>query len=182
MPSFDTERLFLRPWRESDVDFVFDLYSRWEVQRFIGRVPRVMESRAEAEERIERLTSSEHPVHGYWAVGRRDSGALVGTVILKSIPASGDVLPLEPSADIEIGWHFHPDAWGNGYATEAAAVVLDHAFASGLTEVVSVVTPQNFASQRVCTRIGMAHRGQTDRYYNETCELFVATQPPSNSL
>jgi RimJ/RimL family protein N-acetyltransferase len=181
MPNFDTERLFLRSWQLSDVDFVFDLYSRSEVQRFIGRVPRVMETRAQAVERVERLAGPEHPFHGYWAVGRRDTGALVGTVILKPIPASGALTPLEPSGDIEIGWHFHPEAWGNGYATEAASAVLDHAFSSGLTEVVAVVNPQNFASQRVCTRIGMAHRGQTDRYYNATCELFVATQPSSNS-
>jgi len=182
MVTFATDRLLLRPWEESDVDFVFDLYSRFKVQRFIGRVPRVMESRAEAVERVEQLASHEHPVHGYWAVGLRDTGALVGTILLKPIPASGDGVPLQPSGDIEIGWHFHPDSWGRGYATEAAAAVLDHAFAGGLTEVVAVTNPQNFASRRVCARIGMAHLGQTDRYYNQTCELFVATQPPSNSL
>ena len=173
--SFETDRLFLRRWESGDADFVFDMYSRWDVQRFIGRVPRVMESRSESVELIERWRSREHPVHGFWAVGLRDSDVLVGTIILKPIPASGETTPLQPSGDIEIGWHFHPDFWGNGFATEAAAVVLDHAFRCGLTKVVAVTSPKNYASQKVCTRIGLTHAGATTLYYNETCELFVGT-------
>ena len=106
-------------------------------------------------------------------MGRRDTGVLVGTILLKPIPASGETSPLQPSGDIEIGWHFHPDFWGNGYASEAAAVVLDHAFRCGLNKVVAVTSPKNYASQRVCMRIGLTHRGPTTKYHNETCELFV---------
>lgn len=56
MQILDTDRLRLRAWTDAttDVDFVFDTYSRWEVQRFIGRVPRVMEHRSEAEAAITR--------------------------------------------------------------------------------------------------------------------------------
>jgi RimJ/RimL family protein N-acetyltransferase len=81
---------------------------------------------------------------------------------------------LQPSGDTEIGWHFHPNYWGHGYATEAAAAVLAHALDSGLDKVVAVTAPANTASQRVCLRIGMTHRGQTDRYYNALCELYEA--------
>ena len=175
MLSFETDRLFLRRWEDGDADFMFDMYSRWEVQRFIGRVPRVMEAKSESIALIERLRSQQHPTHGSWAVGRRDTDGLVGTILLKPIPGSGETSPLQPSGDIEIGWHFHPDFWGNGYAAEAATVVLDHAFRCGLEKVVAVTSPENFASQRVCTRIGLVHRGITTLYYNETCELFVGT-------
>lgn len=167
---------------------MFDMYSRWEVQRFIGRVPRVMEGKSESIALIERLRSHEHPVHGFWAVGRKDTDRLVGTILLKPIPGSGETSPLQPSGDIEIGWHFHPDFWGSGYAAAAAAVVLDHAFRCGLNKVVAVTSPENYASQRVCTRIGLTHRGSTTLYYNETCQLFVGTPsvasgcPPSVHL
>lgn len=173
--TFETDRLFLRPWQSADVDFVFDLYSRWEVQQFIGLVPRVVSDRAEAQERLDRMMALDDPVLGWWAIGRRDTGALVGALPLKPIPASGSTQPLKPSGDIEIGWHLHPDAWGKGFATEAATVMLAHAFDSGLQKVVAVTNPLNLASQAVCGRIGMAHLGLSDRYYNATCELFEAT-------
>jgi RimJ/RimL family protein N-acetyltransferase len=66
------------------------------------------------------------------------------------------VLPLQPSGETEIGWHFHPADRGNGYATEAAQTVLDYAFERRLPRVVAVTTPANTASQRVYSRIGLA--------------------------
>lgn len=174
--AINTERLALRPWEDSDVDFAFDLYSRWVVQRFIGNEPAVMNSRREALDKVARFQSIDHPVHGIWAVTRKEDSTPVGTLLLKPIPASGEE-PLEASSDVEIGWHFHPDHWGNGYATEAAAAVLEHAFAAGLEQVVAVTNPANEASQSVCRRIGMEHQGQTEDYYNATCEFFTVAKP-----
>lgn len=171
MPTLETERLLLRPWTANDADFVLDLYSRWEVQRFLGRTPAVMRDRAEALARIEAWSRLDSESHGIWAVQEKESGNLTGNVLLKSIPASGPDLP--PSGDTEIGWHFHPDYWGRGYATEAAAAVLGYGLNRGLPLVVAVTNPENAASMRVCERIGLHHQGQTDRYYNAVCELFT---------
>ncbi|MGO4536468.1 GNAT family N-acetyltransferase [Leifsonia sp. 2MCAF36] len=173
MKTLATDRLDLRPWSLADADFAFDLYSRWEVQRYVGRTPRVMTDRADALALVQRLGGFEHPVHGFWVVVPREAERPVGTILLKSIPASGTTEPLEPSGDTEIGWHFHPDAWGNGYATEAASAVLERAFGAGLPKVVAVTRTDNTASQRVCERIGMRYEGLTDRYYNTECDLFV---------
>jgi RimJ/RimL family protein N-acetyltransferase len=174
-----TDRLILRAWLPGDVDFVHDMYSRWEVQRFIGRVPRVMESRDEAEQKVASWRSRAMPApQGIWAVADKDTGCLLGTVMLKDIPASSEDGSLPPSGDIEIGWHFHPNAWGRGYATEAAHAVLRHGFDAGLQEVVAVTHAENVASQLVCRRIGMTHEGQTSRYYDTTCELFTVRPEP----
>ena len=173
-PVLTSKRLRLRAWTPADADFVFDMYSRWDVQRFLGRSPRVMSDRAAAEAAITRWNEVRDPVLAIWAVERIDDGRLLGTVLLNSIPASSTEEPLPPSGDVEVGWHFHPDAWGSGYATEAARRVLDHAFASGLREVVAVTYPENLASQAVAVRIGMTERGRTDRYYNTEFVLFSA--------
>ena len=177
MEELRTARLRLRDWVPEDVDPLFDLYSREEVQRYIGRVPQVMTDRAQAQERLDRLAAHPMPAPlGVWAVTHEDDGRLLGVLLLEAIPASGTGTPPRPSGDVQIGWHLHPDAWGHGYATEAAARVLEHAFAGGLARVVAVTNPQNTASQRVCRRIGMTHEGRTDRYYDAACELFTVVR------
>ncbi|MFF1879776.1 GNAT family N-acetyltransferase [Leifsonia sp. NPDC058230] len=166
--------VFLRPWRSEDAAFVYDLYSRWAVQRYIGREPKVMEDPEQAHALIRRLRSTEDPTLGYWAVEAVATGELVGTVMLQGIRLSGTQ---GPSDEIEIGWHFHPDAWGHGYATAAAKLVLQHGFESGLDRIIAVAHPENLASHRICLRLGMTDEGPTTRYYDTECELFTAAPP-----
>lgn len=169
MTDFATERLLLRPFTVDDADFVWDMYSRWEVQRYLGREPRVLADRAEAVAVTERLAAPNPEPHGRWAITDRSTGRPLGMVLLKVLPASGTGAP---SGDTEVGWHLHPDVWGRGYATEAAGRLLVHAFDAGISEVLAVTYPANTASQRVARRLGMTHRGTTDAYYDVTCELF----------
>ncbi len=63
-------------------------------------------------------------------------------------------LPFAPA--VEIGWRLHPDYWGHGYATEAAAASLRFGFdEAGLDEIVAFTTTLNTRSQAVMARIGM---------------------------
>jgi RimJ/RimL family protein N-acetyltransferase len=175
MGELTTARLRLRSWSDEDADFLFDMYRRWEVQRFIGREPRVMAERTEAVASIERRRALDHPVHGFWAIERLTDHVLVGNLLLKPIPVSAGQARL-PADDVEIGWHLHPDHWGHGYATEAGAAVLARAFSAGLSRVIAVTAPENVASQAVCRRLGMRYLGETRAYYDTTCELFEAAK------
>ena len=47
----------------------------------------------------------------------------VGSALLNHLPDAEGT----PTDDVEIGWHLHPGAWGKGYATEAAELLLRHA-------------------------------------------------------
>lgn len=172
IPDLDTPRLLLRRWREEDTAFAYDLYSRWEVQRYLGRAPRILAGPAEAETLVRRLRRREDRYRAYRVVALADTGEPVGTVMLQPLPASGPAEPLRPTGDTEIGWHFHPDHWGRGYATEAASALLAAALDGGLPRVRAVTYPENSASQRVCERLGMRWLGSTDAYYNATMELF----------
>ncbi len=71
-------------------------------------------------------------------------------------------MPLDAlGLDIEIGWRFRREAWGAGFATEAAGAVLDHAFTTlGLAEIVADIHPENTRSVRVAERIGLTLRGR----------------------
>ncbi|NAZ83582.1 GNAT family N-acetyltransferase [Kineococcus sp. R8] len=175
MQTLESDRLRLRQWTADDAPFVLDMCSRWEVQRYIGATPRVLQDLDEASDTITRWHSRQDGLHRVWAVEHRD-GYLLGTLLLVAILGSGTP-PLQPTGETEIGWYFHPDAWGQGYAYEAATLVMDYAFAGGLTEVLAVTHPDNAPSQALCRRLGMDHLGRTQRYYNMTCELFSTSRP-----
>ncbi len=178
METLRTERLVLRTWHHDDAGAIFDIYSRWDVARYLGAAPTVMHSREEARARAERWSQLDDPLLGVWAVVPAGADVAIGTALLKELPASGGTEPLQPSGDIEIGWHLSPDHWGHGYATEAAARVLQHGFEGGLSEVFAVTYPENRPSQAVCRRLGMEQVGVTDRYYNVSSALFRAPGPP----
>ena len=57
---------------------------------------------------------------------------------------------------LEIGWVFHPDVAGRGYASEAARVLMSVGFERmGAHRIFASLTPENTASVRLCQRLGM---------------------------
>jgi RimJ/RimL family protein N-acetyltransferase len=145
----ETDRLLLRPWRESDL----------ETFALINSDPRVMEffpavlSRAETEEMLRTIAERiERHGFGFWAAEVKESRELAGFVGL-NVP--GYPLPFSPC--VEIGWRLGFEHWGKGYAQEGARAALKFGFARGLKEIVSFTTVANSRSRRVMERIGMVH-------------------------
>jgi RimJ/RimL family protein N-acetyltransferase len=140
-----TERLLLRPFREEDLDRFADWQSRPEVARFLYLEPR---SREEAEaalaKRLTETTLEQDDDVLALAVERREDGLLLGdtSVWLRS----------NEHRQVEIGYVFHPDAAGHGYATEAARAVVDFAFAH---RVFARTDARNTASAALLGRLGM---------------------------
>ena len=90
---------------------------------------------------------------GLWAVEVAGGAPFVGMVGLHRVRPE---LPCAPA--VEVGWRLHPDHWGHGYATEAAAASLRFGFdEAGLDEIVAFTTTLNTRSQAVMERIGMVH-------------------------
>jgi ribosomal-protein-alanine N-acetyltransferase len=56
---------------------------------------------------------------------------------------------------VEVVYAVRPDAWGRGYATDMAALAVEHARQLRLEEVVGLATTGNHASQRVLEKTGM---------------------------
>jgi len=187
MEHFRTSRLIARDWTPDDAQAAFEIYGRAEVARWLGARPRrPVPSLAQMRERLDSWIqrSSEDPHYGVWATELRTgpaAGAVVGAVLLSRLPGAND--------NVEIGWHLNPEHWGNGYATEAGRGAVALAFGlsavgteavemgettgrAPLNQVFALVDPDNARSQAVCLRLGMTHRGQTDRYYGLALELF----------
>jgi RimJ/RimL family protein N-acetyltransferase len=104
----------------------------------------------------------------------RASEQLVGTVMLKLAPLSAETLPFPLSEDYEVGWHIHPDYWGNGYANKASAGALRRGFDAGAGEILAVIHPDNQRSRSVAVRLGMEYLGRTERYYAMNADLYRA--------
>jgi RimJ/RimL family protein N-acetyltransferase len=170
----ETERLVLRPYTHDDAERLFDMMSRIEVAKWSGEgVP--MESIHEAHARIERMPirAGDRPEAGVFAVERKDDGVVAGMAVLVPIPASKDV----DRSDMEIGWHLHPDAWGNGFATEAATALVARGFAAGIPELYAVTKPANGPSQAVCRRLGMEDIGLRTDWYDVELRAFCLKDP-----
>ena len=167
----ETARLLVRDWTAADAPVALDLMSRVEVMKWLGDgPPNLCKDLDDARARIERWRGCDDPPLGFWAIEVADGGTLhgrvIGSVLLVPLP-NGD-------GEVEIGWHLHPDAWGHGYASEAALPVLRRGFEGGLEEIHAVTHLTNEPSQAVCRRIGMEHRGVTDKWYADPSQHFVA--------
>ena len=116
-------------------------------------------TREEAEAQMGRARShiDEHGF-GFWAVERRSDGAFLGFTGLMRLK---DDNPLQPG--VETGWRLARQAWGQGYASEAAAASLRHGFEKlGLHSIVAFTATTNLPSQAVMVRIGMTRREDLD--------------------
>ncbi len=92
--------------------------------------------------------TSGHPV---MAVTDRESGEVIGYCGLFDCV-------IDEVSEVEVGFRFSSANWGKGYATEAAAVMLDYAHRNlGLNRVVAMIDPGNEGSQRVAEKLGMAY-------------------------
>jgi RimJ/RimL family protein N-acetyltransferase len=144
-----TERLTLRMMTEADTDAVHAYQSREDVCRYLLFGPR---SRAEVKERL--ATHAQHTRldrdgdYLQLAVERSSDGQVLGDLYFT-------IKNLEHSTG-EIGWSFHPDYNGQGYATEGASRVLELAFDTlKLHRVIAELDPRNERSIALCRRLGM---------------------------
>jgi RimJ/RimL family protein N-acetyltransferase len=175
---FETDRLGLRLWAPDDARDAFAIYGDAQVMRYLGNTPPHTDldaTRVWLDALIAR-TAHRTDGRGGWAMVEKATGVAVGTLLLKELP---DATPEKrPTEDVEIGWHLRRDRWGRGYATEAARVVLAHAFDTLRLPIVrAVVDPDNLPSQAVAKRLGMRHVGRTRRYYaGVEVELFERTR------
>ena len=146
----ETDRLVLRPLSRGDLDDLAELHSDPEVTQFIG-----LFGNLDAADRIALAEASwRDRGFGLMAIETAEGGRFLGRCGFQEVAGRDD---------IELGWTLRRDAWGRGYASEAAAACLRWGFEDlGVPTVVSLIHPRNERDARVATRIGMTPDGTTD--------------------
>jgi RimJ/RimL family protein N-acetyltransferase len=145
---FETQRLRLRQWKDSDREPFAAMNSDPAVMEFFPS----LQSRAASDASIESW-QSQFASQGWsnWAAELVASGQFIGFVGL-TVPRR--ILPF--SSCVEIGWRLARSFWGQGFATEAARGALRVGFERlALPEIVSFTASSNQRSRAVMERIGM---------------------------
>jgi aminoglycoside 6'-N-acetyltransferase len=150
-----TARMTLRLHRPDDLEPLRAYYGNPEVARYLPFEPWDDElARESVEKRLQR-TGVEGDCTSLGVVAERE-GRVIGDVVLWCVD--------DTRQRAEIGWAFHPDVAGQGYATEAVRAVLDVAFGTyGMQRVFAQLDARNTASARLCERVGMTKEGHLRR-------------------
>jgi RimJ/RimL family protein N-acetyltransferase len=144
----ETERLLLRPWRESDREPFHRLNSDPRVMEFFPSILTPDESDAA----IARY-QAHFALHGFtfFAAELRETEDLIGIIGLGHTPFEARFTPC-----VEIGWRIAFEHWNRGLTTEAARALMRYGFEElHLPEIVALTVPTNIRSRRVMEKLGM---------------------------
>ena len=142
---FKTSRLTFSPIALDDASRIFDGYASREIStRFMNFARH--ESLAESEAWAARCVDCWNDGSAFpWTLKQRHTGAYIGNLELRVAP---------PKADF--GYAICEDAWGQGYATEAASAVVRWALQQPeIFRVWATCHPENAASARVLEKSGL---------------------------
>ena len=158
----ETERLILRDWRgDADWDAFFRHTNTPAVMRWLGGV---LDAGGLAAQRQRVESCAAQHGHCFWLLQRKqDGGDLSGEVLgfcgIKRADAAGSSV----TGEFEIGWRLREDAWGKGYAKEAAIAAMDAAIERfGAREVHALTIAENTSSWGLMERLGMQRRQDLD--------------------
>jgi [ribosomal protein S5]-alanine N-acetyltransferase len=164
----ESERLTLRRIEPDDLEFFTHVHADPEVARYLSHgKPRSPQESLSWFQSV--LRTYEDFALGQLAVLRKSDGMLIGRCGLSDLAvearASTTAIPRgwyqrdDAPADAqivferELGYTFHRNSWGQGYASEAARCVFDYARdALRLPRVISLIHPENIRSLRVAER------------------------------
>ena len=153
IPILETPRLVLRGFRLNDLDAYAAMCADEEVMRYIGSGGTVGRDVAWRHMALF-LGSFALLGYGMWAVERRSDGALIGRA---------GFLDPEGWPGCELGWLLAREAWGQGYALEAARAALQFGRRErGLRGVISLIRPDNQRSIALAERLGARNNGPID--------------------
>jgi RimJ/RimL family protein N-acetyltransferase len=153
----ETKRLILRPWALDDAPYYEKMSRDIGYNCFASPGVYLTRDAAELTARIEMRirTFTRHGISKF-PIFRKSDGAFLGT-------CGADFFEFQGRNELEMGYRLLLAHWGQGYATEAAAAMLQYLFQQvGAHVVYGFAVKQNPASIRVLDRLGFQYRQPID--------------------
>lgn len=153
-----TSRLRIREFQLADARHLFALHRDPRATRYAGGT-RTKKKSFESLCRI--INGVRRTGFGAFAIELMGQDGIIGWAGIQLMPNS---------TRYELFYALRANYWGNGYATEAGAVLLNSVFnsvQSPLPEIFALVFPQNIESIRVLEKLGMS---LLEYYFDETTQ------------
>ncbi len=151
--AIETDRLLLRPFRQTDIAAFRDIYGDPETMKYMGNGP-CTKSPAETALSINRKI--EHRVKrefGLWCMVEKEKSTVIGHCGLAWFDLLGEV---------EVAYLVKRTHWNKGFATEGIAASLAFGFGPlNLDRIVAIIHPDNLASRMALEKCGMIFEKQT---------------------
>jgi RimJ/RimL family protein N-acetyltransferase len=160
----ETDRLLLRTFTSEDARLLYELNLDPDITRYTYDP---MKNIDHAKQVLEQVILPQYALynHGRWAVHLKYSLEFIGWCGLKFRPERNE---------IDLGYRFIKNAWGKGYATEAAYACIKYGFEKlNLQRIIGRAVLDNTASLRVLGKCGMSYIGEevVDGYLSKTFEI-----------
>jgi len=157
----ETKYLILREMTIGDTDDLLVIFSDPEVMKSFDDF--IFDHRLMEQWVKRNLEHIEKHGYGLFSIIHKAEDVLIGDCGLEHMEIDG-------CPEVEIGYDLRSDYWNRGYATQAASAVRDFAFEQlHLPRVISLIRPENVASQRVAEKIGMTAGKVIDRGGHNYC-------------
>jgi ribosomal-protein-alanine N-acetyltransferase len=158
-----TARLVIRPFTSIDIDDFQEYQSHPDVRRYLLGNPLTAAEATAFISAQAALADGERDGWHAWAVEHAVDGRVIGDV--------GAYLPARVRTEADLGFQFHPDYQGLGYAHEATAALVSYLFETmGITRITASRHQANQASARLLLNLGMSEVSGDDGH-DRTFEL-----------
>lgn len=146
-----TDRLKLRPLKDSDAEAIFAYFSLDQVVKYYDLSR--FEELSQAETLIERWIARREKGEGErWVITLKEDDKCLGTIGFVDIDSR--------NRSSGVGYELHPDNWNSGIATEALVKIVRQGFeVRNFHRLWAMTDPSNLASQKVLQKNGFRHEG-----------------------
>ena len=146
----ETDRLYLRSWRDEDVKSIYEMTQDSEVTHYLKYAHldeyHMLQKLAESANK-----SIEENGYGYFVCELKDTGETIGLAGLNYVHLDDPHFPC-----YTVSWILGKRYWKKGYATEAAQALLTFGFEKcKMSRIFACTAVENISSRRVMERLGM---------------------------